>query len=120
MMFVIIVVMLSFLQESTAAQPIKTVAVEGLSKNINILCDLDRQFHPVYWKIENQIYDLYNVPAMFIVRGHEAISMPEVDRRMNGWRFQCFTVEPTNEDGLNPGQVTILMVHFGRCMPSYL
>ena len=88
-------------------------AVEGVSRNINILCDLDRQFHPLYWKINELIYDQYNVPQIFTVVGHEALVISDVDRRMDGWRFQCFTVNPSSSDGLTPGFVTILTIIYG-------
>lgn len=90
------------------------VAVEGLSMNVNILCDLDRQFHPLYWRIQEQIYDLYGVPAIFRVRGFEAITITSVDRRMDGWRFQCFTIDPSAEGGLKPGLVTTLTIVYGK------
>ena len=100
---------------STCAQQ-QTVVIrvgEGISTNVNILCDLDRQFYPLYWRIQESIYDLYTVPEIFIVRDHEAITLPTVDRRMDGWRFQCFMVEPNNEDYINPGVITELSVIYG-------
>ena len=90
------------------------VAVEGLSRNVDILCNLDRQFHPLYWKIQGQIYDLYSIPELFIIREHEAITIPTVDRRMDGWDFQCFTVDPRRENRLHPGQITNLTVLYSK------
>ena len=96
----------SFQQATTSTRDV----VEGLNANIDILCDLDRQLHPVYWKIQEQVYDLYGLPEIFTLRGHEAISLATVDRRMDGWRLQCFSVDNTRPGGLNPGMITILQV----------
>ena len=91
---------------------ISVTAVEGRSINVAVLCDLDREFHPLYWEIEGRVYDLYSIPDVFLVMEHEALLIPEVDRRMNGWRFQCFTIDPNMEGNLNPGQITLLTVYF--------
>ena len=88
-------------------------AVEYLSTFVNILCNLDRQFHPLYWMIQDRIYDLYNVPEIFTERTYGGITLPTVDRRMDGWRFQCFTIEPSNEDNINPGEIRELTVIYG-------
>jgi hypothetical protein len=90
------------------------VAVERLSSNVNILCDLDRDSHPLYWIIQGQVYELYSVPRIFRVRGYEAITLTSVDRRMDGWVFQCFNVNPDNEEGLTPGLITTLTVVYGK------
>ena len=93
---------------------IRKTEVEGLSLNVDILCDLDRQFHPLYWDIQGRVYSLYTIPEIFIIRGHEAITLPTVDRRMDGWRFQCFTIDPRDEYSWNPGQITILSVIYSK------
>ena len=93
----------------------KTV-VEGFSTNVDILCDLDRQFHPLYWRVDGLVFDLYNVPELFEVVEHEALTIGVVDRRMDGWRFQCFTVNPTRQDDETPGQMTLLTVVYGMCL----
>lgn len=88
--------------------------VEGISTNIDILCNLDRRTDALYWKINHLIYDLYSVPKIFTILEHEALSLAEVDRRMNGWRFQCFTINPNIEGGLNLGRITVLVVVYGK------
>lgn len=108
----IVTVILLLLLQQVTSQEIPKTAVEGLSTNVDFLCDLDRQFNPLYWDIQGRVYDLYSIPALFTVRGHEGITLGDVDRRMNGWRFQCFTIDPSTEEGFNPGLVTILTVIF--------
>ena len=105
--------MISILQVRNQHQ---TTGVEGVSRNLQILCDLvDRQFYPLYWKINELIYNQYNVPEIFTVIGHEAVVIiDQVDRSMDGWRFQCFTVDPTSSNGLTPGLVTILTIIYGN------
>ena len=94
-------------------QEMKTV-VEGRNINTDIFCNLDREYHPLYWVIQGHIYAIENLPALFIARGHEGLTIPTVDRRMDGWRFQCFTVDSMRDDGTNPGLITILTVLYGE------
>jgi hypothetical protein len=70
------------------------------------------ELHPQYWEIQDRVYDLYGVPEIFEVRGYEALRLVNVDRRMNGWTFRCFTIE--NENELNLGQITTLEVVHGK------
>ena len=93
---------------------VKTI-LEGFgAQNVDFLCDIpDRQEHPLYWKINDYIYDLYHVPEIFEIQEHRGISIDVVDRRMNGWVLQCFTINPNLEDPFNPGLVTTLIVHPG-------
>jgi hypothetical protein len=100
-------VLLLLLQQATSQRMTPKNVVEGLSTNVDILCSLDRQLHPQYWKIEGRVYDLYSVPEIFEVRGHEAVRLANVDRRMDGWTIQCFTIG-NEEDNL--GIITILNV----------
>lgn len=88
--------------------------VEGISTNVDILCNLDRQTDALYWKINHLVYDLYNVPKIFTILEYKALSLAEVDRRMNGWRFQCFTINPNIEEYLNLGRITVLTVIYGN------
>ena len=106
-------VVLLILASTCAQQQVVIRVGEGISTNVNILCDLDRQFYPLYWRIQERIYDLYTIPEIFIVSFHGAIALPTVDRRMDGWRFQCFTVEPNNKDYLNSGAITELRLVYG-------
>ena len=112
-MVLLMVSMLMLIVRNQCQTTFAKTAVEGVSRNINILCDLDRQFYPLYWKINELIYDQYNVPQNFTVVEHEALVISDVDRRMDGWRFQCFTVNPSSSDGLTPGFVTILTIIYG-------
>ncbi len=109
--YLIILLLLFVLNQQATTQ---TTAVEGRSRNVVILCDLDRSFHPLYWDIQGLVYDLYSIPKIFDVFTHEAITLPSVDRRMDGWRFQCFTVDLTNPEGLNPGLITTLTIFYGK------
>ena len=108
------------LKEVTSQEMIVKSVVEGLNTNTDILCNLDRQFHPLYWDIQGKIFDLGSIPSTFTVRGHEAISIPAVNRSMDGWRFQCFTIDLTSLDGLNHGLITILNVFFGEFRTIFL
>jgi hypothetical protein len=78
------VFVLLLLQEANSQGVTVKNVVEGLSTNVDILCGLDRQLHPQYWEIEGRVYDLYSVPEIFEVRGHEAVRLANVDRRMDG------------------------------------
>ena len=109
-----IVVFLMHLQGVVSQATVQKLAVEGLSSNVDILCDLDRRLQPFYWDIQGQIYELYAVPEIFTVRGHGALNIAAVDRRLNGWRFQCFSLYPTPDEVVKQGQITILTVVYGE------
>ena len=70
-MVLLMMSMLMLIARNQCQTTFSKTAVEGVSRNINILCDLDRQFYPLYWKINEYIYDQYNVPEIFTVVGHE-------------------------------------------------
>jgi hypothetical protein len=88
--------------------------VEGLNSNVDIICNLDRQFHPLYWSIEDRIYELYHVPEIFSSISVEAITLESVSRRMDGWRLQCFAFDPSSENGRIAGIITTLDVLYGK------
>ena len=113
-MAVAVILMLVLFAAQSNELTVNKVAVEGVSINVDILCNLVRQFHPLYWRIQGRIYDLFSIPELFIIREHEAITIPTVDRRMDGWDFQCFTVDPRQENSLHPGQITNLTVWYGK------
>jgi hypothetical protein len=92
---------------------VRQTVVEGLSSNVDIICNLDRQFHPLYWSIEDRIYELYHVPEIFSSISVEAITLESVSRRMDGWRLQCFALDPSREDGVMAGVITTLEVLYG-------
>ena len=91
-------------------------AVEGISTNINIQCDLNRHNNALYWRINDRDYDLYSVPDIFIIDGYEVLTLKNVNRNMNGWRFFCFTVSIDSNNELRSirrGQVAELTVVHG-------
>ena len=92
-------------------QIIQRTVVEDLSTNIDIICNLDRQLHPLYWSIAGKVYELYSVPAIFTTTSPEAITLASVNRRMNGWRLLCFSVGAT--DHVIAGVTTVLHVIYG-------
>lgn len=92
---------------------VRKTLIEDVSINVDILCGLDRQFRPLYWDIQGRVYDLYSVPSVFSINEDGDLRIATVDRRIDGWRFQCFTVDPNNEEWLNPGQITIVAVIYG-------
>ena len=85
-----------------------------MSENVDILCNIGRQHQPLYWRIQERIYDIDSVPGFFLVQGHDGLKIPTVDRRLNGWRFQCFTVDFNTAGGINPGQINELNVFYGE------
>ena len=86
---------------------------EGVSTNVDIQCNLDRHLHPKYWIIQGRLFDLGNVPEVFTVTGDEVIRIREVDRRMNGWRPQCYSTDSTNGNDFNLGVLTVISVFYG-------
>ena len=99
---------LILLQQVQGQSVVTQTVVEGISSYIDIICNLDRQFHPLYWRIQGRIYDLYNVPEMFTAISVEAITLGSVSRGMDGWTFQCFALDSTREGGLVNGVVNVL------------
>lgn len=87
--------------------------VEGRSTNIEIPCNLNRELHPLYWNITGRVYELFSVPAIFTATSPDALTLASVNRRMNGWTLQCFTIDPANENGLITGVTTVLIVLYG-------
>lgn len=90
--------------------------VDGVSTNVNILCNLDEQANTIlYWNISGLVFDLSSIPDIFVINGHESITIPAVDRRMDNWTFQCCTVNPT---GVNLGITSSLRVLYGKSIRS--
>ena len=94
-------------------KPLEMITVyEGISTNVNILCTLDKeQPEPLYWKINENLYDLYNFPKIFISVTYGTLTLPFVNRRMDGWEIQCVRVTSTKE--LLHGEMTLLRVLHG-------
>ena len=106
--------LIAFFQGSSTQEITEKTVVEGLSVNVDILCNIDRQLHPLYWKIQGKIYDLDSIPEFFDVHGHEALNLQNVDRRLNGWSFQCFTIDTSTSEGVYSGLITRLTVDYGE------
>ena len=87
--------------------------MEDLSTNIDIICNLDRQLHPLYWNITGKVYELYSVPAIFTTTSPEAITLASVNRRMNGWILFCFSVGVGVGHSVIAGATTVLHVIYG-------
>lgn len=104
--FVLLILSMTYGGSHCQNHPI--VVVEGHNFNTAITCDLE-QLHPLYWNINGMVYDLSNIPDLFIVQHSSgALTIPEVDRRMDGWTFQCFTIgENSNYGGTSILNVTI-------------
>jgi hypothetical protein len=79
---------------------VRQTVIEGLSNNVDIICNLDRQFYPLYWSIKDRIFELYNVPEIFSLISVEAITLESLSRRMDGWRLYCFALDPSRGDGV--------------------
>lgn len=87
---------------------VRRTVVEGVSRNVNILCNLDLRPDTLYWNITDRVYDLYSVPEIFTFYGQEQLIIPDVNRRMDNWSFQCFNI---GRNRLN-GQTTVMTVLF--------
>ena len=88
-------------------------AVEGKSKNVKILCTLDKeQPEPLYWLINKNLYDSYNLPRIFTSVTYGALTLASVNRRMDGWKIQCIRVTSNKE--LRHGETTSLHVLYGK------
>lgn len=86
--------------------------VEGESTNVNIICDLYRETGTLLWRIDGSVYYSDSVPQVFRAFGHAALTIESVDRRMDGWEFQCVVV--TKDSTVKYGQITVLRVLFGK------
>ena len=100
---------------TAALETAHLVAVEGLSANVNILCNLDHETGPLYWRINGLVFDLYSVPEAFEAEGYVGLVIPRVHRGMDGWTFQCFTVADARNSYFNLGELTILTVIYSKC-----
>lgn len=77
-----------------------------------IPCSLNNFPGPLYWIIDELIYELYSVPG-FIVNGLEAITIPTVDRTLDGQSFQCLTFHNSSPVDPRLGSLTTLRVFYG-------
>ena len=88
-------------QETTRRQ-----VAEGISKNVEILCDLNGW---VYWKINILVYSSDGLPDIYNTEGNNLI-LPNVDRTLDDYTYQCLAVE---RNGERFGSITILDVLYG-------
>ena len=101
---------LAFLPLAMLQPLIRKVVIEGINTNVDILCNLGREFYPQYWEIEGRVYDLYRLPEIFSVSANGGIRIKTIDRRMHDWRLKCFSIDPTSETDLIEGTTTVLNV----------
>lgn len=73
-------------------------AVEGVSMNINIPCNLGRQEHAPLWNINGTSYELFDIPLRFsfipVVDSFTELTIPDVSLELNNTIFQCVLIEP--------------------------
>lgn len=93
------------------------MVTEGGSRNVHIICDLPMQsdIYALYWKIKGLVYEMHNLPVAFQVMNRRGLKIIEVDRRMNRWTFQCFTINPHHwEREIFHSSITTLIVNYGK------
>ena len=113
LLVLLVLVLFRTVHDQEAPTIVKRV-FEGLSGNVDLLCNIGRQHQPQYWRIQERIYDLDSIPEFFLVQEHGGLRIPRVDRRLNGWRFQCFAIDFNTTEGMNPGQIIELNVFYGK------
>ena len=87
--------------------------VEGASTNVNIVCGLDRINNPpLYWIINQNMYDNSNLPYILKTTAYGILTLETVNRRMDGWEFQCVRVTSNKELICDP--MAILRVLYGN------
>ena len=72
-------------------------AVEGVSTNIAIQCDLDRQMAAPFWRINDHVYDIFHIPPYFRVESYTALTIPEVSHSFNDYTFRCILIDHTTD-----------------------
>lgn len=95
------------MSESTPIQ----IAVEGISANIFISCQLGRESDAPFWFINNVAYELLNIPIDFpfipIVDSYSQLTIPVVSLDLNDTHFQCASFYT---DELVKGNPTVIHV----------
>ena len=85
----------------------------GLSTNINIQCNLNRQAAPPLWLINGTAYELFSIPFQFQpgiipeVNGYSALTIPKVSSSLDNLYFQCIVA---SANGVVNGSITRLIV----------
>ena len=88
------------------------VAVAGVSTNINILCNLDRDEEAPFWFINNTAYELFSIPFDFpyipTVNSFSQLTIPVVVLELDNTLFQCASYE--DNGSVNHGKAELLSV----------
>ena len=100
------------LNTSEPQMPNIQTAVEGVSANINIPCNLDRGEEAPFWFINETAYELLSIPLDFpyipTVNSFSQLTIPVVTINLNNTQFQCASF---GEDGsLRQGIAVLLTV----------
>lgn len=81
------------LDVSNQQTPEIQTAVEGVSTNINIPCNLGRREGAPFWFINGTVYELFQIPIFFPsipnVDSFTHLTIPEVRLELNNTFFQC-------------------------------
>ena len=99
-------------QFPTNAEERTMMAVEGLSRNIEVSCGFNEDLGTVLWVINGIIYDLTtNIFVCFERDGLYTLRIPIVQLCLNDTTFQCIssTIHP-------PGRVTRIYVFKSKCI----
>ena len=93
-----------------------TNVIEGIDTNIGIGCELNEQRDAPFWRINNEVYDLFHVPIYFRVDSYAFLTIPKAHHLFDEYTFQCVltdhTTDPVSEIA---GRITELTVeHSGR------
>ena len=114
--FFLVIALGLFLTSSTEGQSVSYTeqrAVAGISTNINIQCNLDRQTAPPFWIINGTTYELFSIPFQFlsgiipVVNSYSALTIPIVTTHLDNIVFQCVVF---TTDGVINGSITRLIV----------
>lgn len=89
-------------------------AVAGISTNINIGCNLNRQQAAPFWRINNTVYELFSISCTFLPAGvipvvdsYSGLTIPRPIVDLDGVIFQCALF---GEDRMIYGTKTRLIV----------
>ena len=92
------------------SQEIQQAAVEGISTNINIPCNLGRLGAAPLWKVNGTLYELTSLPSYIMVDSFSLITIPTVTIGLNNTTFQCVIYDADRPNNLLPGTITRLIV----------
>ena len=76
-----------------------------------LLCEYDRQSNAPFWRINNEVYDLFHVPIYFLVDSYSFLRIPKAHHLFDEYTFQCvLTDHTTNQVSEIPGRITEMTV----------